>query len=158
MTWTIEQARGFIEAIKGDRYEALFLLAISTGMRQGEVFGVRWSAVNLEQGWVQVRTNLQRINHKLTLKTTKTHASTHTILLAPITIAALAAHYERQQVERTAMGDKWRNENDLVFCSTIGTPVMQRNIIRRHFEPAIQRAGIPLIRFHDLRHTLQRCS
>jgi hypothetical protein len=56
-------------------------------------------------------------------------------------------------MERAAMGDKWHNDRDLVFCSTLGSPVQYRNIIARHYKPALVRAAIPDIRFHDMRHT-----
>lgn len=152
-TWTMQETRRFFDAIKGDRYEALFILAISTGMREGEIFGLRWPTVDLERGWIQVRGNLQRINRKLTVKQTKTQASTHMIYVTPLAIDALSRHWQIQQEEREAMGDRWNNQHDLVFCSTIGTPVQYRNIIRRHYLPAIERAGIPVIPFHDMRHT-----
>lgn len=152
-TWSVDEARRFLEAIRGDRFEALFILALSTGMRQGEIFGLRWNAVDLERGWVQVRTNMQRIKSVLTIQDTKTAASRHVLYLPPVTIKALREHQERQSEEKRVLGAQWSNAKNLVFCSTIGTPVMQRNIIRRHFDPAIARAGIPEIRFHDMRHT-----
>src|SRR6185437_13780445 len=114
-TWSVNEARRFLDVIKGDRYEALFVLALSTGMREGELFGLRWSTVDLERGWIQVRGNLQRIKGKLTMKQPKTHASTHTVCLTSLAIDALQRHCERQQEEAEAMGDRWHNEHGLVF-------------------------------------------
>lgn len=152
-TWTVEETRRFLDAIKGDRYEAAFIVALSTGMRQGEILGLRWSTLDLERGWIQVRGNLQRIKGKLTVKQTKTRASTHTVHLTSLAIDALRQHWEQQQEEAEAMGDQWNNEHGLVFCTIKGTPVVDENLTSRHFKPAIKRAGIPEIRFHDMRHT-----
>lgn len=152
-TWTVEEVRQFLDTIRGDRYEAAFIVALSTGMREGEILGLRWSTVDLERGWIQVRGNLQRINSKLTVKETKTRASTHTVHLTSMAMDALRQHGERQQEEAEAMGDRWHNEQGLVFCTTRGTPLSYENLITHHFKPAIKRAGVSDIRFHDMRHT-----
>lgn len=150
--WTPEQARTFLAATSGDRLEALFRLALDTGMRQGELFGLRWRDVDLENGALSVQTALKVQEEGRALGKPKTEYSRRKIEFGPGTAVALRAHHKRQAEERLATGQEWA-DNDMVFCNTIGGGLAPNNVTRRHFLPAIKRAGIPVIRFHDLRHT-----
>jgi integrase len=150
--WTPEQARAFLAILSGDRLEALFRLALHTGMRQGELFGLRWRDVDIESGALYVQTALKVQAAGRALGKPKTEHSRRKIELGIDAIDALRAHHKRQAEERLAMGQVWA-DNDLVFCDTIGGGLAPNNVTRRHFQPAIKRAGVPTIRFHDLRHT-----
>jgi len=144
------QARQFLIAAQGDRYEALFHLAITTGIRQGELLGLKWLDVDWAAGLLHIRRKVQRIPKKgFVFSPPKTQAGVRMIQLGPETMRHLIEHRKRQDVERNMVD--W-NENDLVFPSLTGNPTDQRNLIR-FFKRLLKRAGLPDIRFHDLRHT-----
>jgi integrase len=146
-----DEARTFLATVKGDRLEALYSVALSLGLRQGEALGLLWENVDLDTGILKVRTALQRIEGKQQLVEPKTAKSRRNIIMPEVTITSLRTHRIRQLEERLAAGTRWK-EQGLVFTSTIGTPLDQRNSFRL-FQEALQRAGLPHIRFHDLRHT-----
>ncbi len=148
---TPEEARTFLNTVRGDRLEALYSVAIALGLRQGEALGLRWEDVDMDKCMLRVRYAMQRINGKLQLVEPKTQKSRRTIFMPQVTVNALRTHRIRQLEERLAAGTRWK-ENGLVFTSTIGTPLDPRNAFRS-FQEALQRAGLPHIRFHDMRHT-----
>jgi len=152
MTLSPEQSRSFLAATKGDRLHALYVLAITTGMRQGELLGLRWRDVDLEDGSVQVRGSLQRTSDGLTIAEPKTTRSRRKVALADAAIEALRRNRVVQAEERLRLGAAWE-DNDLVFANERGRPLEARNLLRRSFVPLLKRAGLPAIRFHDLRHT-----
>jgi integrase len=151
-TFTAEQARAFLDAIVGDRLEALFSTAIALAYRQGEALGLQWSDVNLESenSTLTVRESIQRIDGKLTITPTKKD-KVHTVNLPAVTRSALLAHQARQMEERRLAGSRWQ-ETGFVFTTTIGTPVDARIVIRR-YHAILMTTGLPRIRFHDLRHS-----
>jgi integrase len=149
--WTLDQARSFLATVRGDRLEALFTVALSVGLRRGEALGLSWKDVDLEQGSITVRAGLQRIDGKLQLLETKTDRSRRTIPLPVSLVLALRGHRLMQEQSRLWAGDKWK-ESGLVFTTSIGTPIEPRNL-NRSFQKAVERAGLPHTRFHDLRHT-----
>lgn len=150
---TVEEARRLLDAVRGDRLEALYTVALSLGLRQGEALGLRWQDVDLEQGLLTVRYQLQRIDGKLVLTEPKTVRSRRTIQLPAIALEALRAHKVRQLEERLKAGPAWQGwDHDLVFTTTIGTPLEARSIVR-HFHKLLQKAGLPRMPFHNLRHT-----
>ncbi len=146
-----EEARTFLNTVKGDRLEALYSVALALGLRQGEALGLRWEDIDMDKCTLKVRYALQRIDGKPQLVEPKTQKSRRTIYMPQVTVTALHAHRVRQLEERLAAGTRWK-ESGLVFTSTIGTPLDPRNAFRL-FQEALQRAGLPHIRFHDLRHT-----
>ena len=146
-----EQARVFLQAAEGDRLEALYSVAIAVGLRQGEALGLRWDDVDLDAGKLRVRVALQRVNGKLQLVGPKTAKSRRTIALPQTAVIALRKHRTRQLEERLRAGEHWQ-EMGLVFPSTIGTPHDARNVVRA-FQKLLEQAGLPHMRFHDLRHT-----
>lgn len=148
---TPEQARQFLQMAKGDRLGALYSVAIALGLRQGEALGLRWDDVDMQQGWVQVRMALQRVDGKLQLVEPKTEKSRRTIEMPDVVRDALREHRIRQLQERLLAGQTWQ-EHGLVFTTTIGTPLDARNVVR-HFHGLLETAGLPRMRFHDLRHT-----
>jgi integrase len=149
--WTPEQARAFLDAVKGDRLEALYSVAVALGLRRGEALALRWADVDLDKGSLTVRASLQRVGGQLQLVETKTERSRRTIALPRAAVTALRAHRVRQLEERLAAGENWQ-DTGMVFTSSIGTMIDPRNV-NRQFGKALSQAGLPHTRFHDLRHT-----
>lgn len=150
-----EQARQFIAACDGERHAAALVLALTTGMRQGEVLALHWKDVQVtgSRGHsLSVRWNLRYRDGSFTFKEPKTRRSRRRIALAPETVEMLRAHRTRQKAERLAAGEVWQ-DNDLVVCTEAGTPLSANGGLRSTFERVLRRAGLPAIRFHDLRHT-----
>jgi len=151
-TLSPEQARGFLRAVEEDRYEALFTLALTSGMRQGELLALNWEHVDLDGGTVQVRGTLQRTSDGLAIAEPKTASSRRQVVLTTQAIGQLRRHWVAQAQERLRLGAAWE-DTGLVFANEIGRPVEAGNVVNRHFLPALRRADLPRIRFHDLRHT-----
>jgi integrase len=145
------QVRALLSAASGDRWEALYVVALHTGLRRGEALGLHWEDVDLEEATLSVRRSLDVDG---TLKTPKNQASRRTLKLAPRALAALKAHKARQNEERLRAGDVWKDHN-LVFPNTIGRPMNAGNFYRREFQPLLERAGLTGegFTFHSLRHT-----
>lgn len=173
---TPEQARAFLEVIAGHRLEVLYRLALSLGLRRGEVLGIKWEDVDLDKGTIRIAGTLQRSGGKLKRGKTKTEGSAAVLPLPRSLVIALRQHKERQAEERKKLIDAgvWI-ETGYVFISTVGTPLEPRNIVRQ-FKGFLVRAGIRVIehervvkdhhgkkrkqtvktsevRFHDLRHS-----
>lgn len=149
---TPEQARKVLLAVRGHRLEVLYRLALSLGLRKGEVLGLHWSDIDFTNETITVRCSVQRLNGKLVLADPKTEASIRTLALPAVLVAALKAHQRLQDEERQAMQDVWQ-EHQLMFPSTVGTPMEPRNLSRQ-FKTVLKAAGLPdTIRFHDLRHS-----
>jgi integrase len=146
------QVSQLILAARGDRYEALYSLAIVTGMRQSELLALLWSDLYWQKQTLRVQRQLKRENRRDGYFTSpKTKAGKRSLNLGAATIGQLRDHYERQRLDRMAAGDRWM-ENDLIFPSINGTPLDQSNLYKR-FKRLIRAAGLPEVRFHDLRHT-----
>jgi integrase len=158
---TADQARALIHAAAGDPYEALIVLALHTGLRAGEMFGLQWEDVNLDAAQLSVRQSLIRVTGEgLQPSAPKTAASAATIPLTAGAVSALRAHRVRQIEQRLYAGANWQ-ETGYVFTTELGTPVSASNYMRRHFYPIAALAGIPTrrqpdgtqgLRLHDLRH------
>ena len=147
-----EQARAVLAAAQGDRLEALYVLALSTGMREGELFGLKWRHLDLDSGVLQVQGTLKRTDTGRAVGKPKTQGSQRKIMLSALAIAALRRHRTRQAEERLFAGSEWHDQ-DLVFCNPLGNPLDPSNVKRYSYLPLLKRAGAPYIRFHDLRHT-----
>jgi integrase len=145
------EARLFLEAVTDDRLEALYTVALTLGLRQGEALGLSWTDVDLAGRMLTIRNALQRVDGKLRLVEPKSATSRRTIPLPDVVSGALRAHKARKLEERLRAGSRWR-ESGLVFTSSIGTPLNSRNVVRS-FHRTLERAGLPHIRFHDLRHS-----
>lgn len=148
-----EQAQRFIESVGDDRFAALYVLALTTGMREGELLGLRWQDVDLERAMVHVRMNVQETTGRFVLAETKTTYSRRNIALTRIAVEALRQHRIRQHAERLALGAAWESSLDLAFPNTQGGIMIPDNLVKRSFKPLIARVGLPDMRFHDLRHT-----
>jgi len=148
---SIVQAQRLLETVKPTRWHSLYVLALMLGLRRGEILGLRWSDIDLRASRLTVRQNLVRAGGELRVQAPKTRRSRRTLPLPPPVVAALQQQRVRQAEERLAAGSSWA-DNDLVFSTTLGTPIEPRNLTR-HFYSVRGRAGLPDIRFHDLRHT-----
>ncbi len=134
-----EEINGLLEATENHKYRTLFRLAIMSGARQGELLGLKWSDVD----WENSQIHIQRTYNNQAWYKTKTKTSNRKIDLGPSMMAELK---------------EWRlacppNRLDLIFPNRAGQPINHNNLVKRYFEPALKKAGIEKIRFHDLRHT-----
>ncbi len=147
-----EQARSLMNAAAGERLEALYVLALTTSMRQGELLALRWPDVDLDRGALQVRGSLQRLPDGLTIVEPKTANSRRQVALTRAAVEVLRRHRVEQNEERLKLGGAWE-DNGLVFANEVGRPIEVRNLMRRSFLPLLKGSSLPVIRFHDLRHT-----
>jgi integrase len=131
---TSEQACRLLRTARGDRLEALYVMAIQSGLRQGELLAMRWEDVDLETRTVQVRRTLTRNGGKLAVGSTKTAKGRRTVTLTQDATQALRRHLERQLVEIDMAGEKCQ-ENGLVFCTGRGTLINPTNLRRRSLTP-----------------------
>ncbi len=151
-TLTDTQVQTLLLAARGTRYEALYLLAVTTGIRQGELLGLRWSDLDWVTRHLSVQRQLQRLSGQgMVFGEPKSASGRRVIALGSATIEKLREHYKHQQLERLAAGERWI-ENDLIFPTIIGTPIEGSNLIRT-FKSLLRAYNLPNIRFHDLRHT-----
>lgn len=136
---TPEQINSFLGCVSKQKYRTLFMLAIMSGARQGELLGLKWSDID----WKNNQVHIQRSYNKRTWYKPKTKTSNRRIDIGPTMISELR---------------KWKlacpiNEYDLIFPTETGQPLGQANMVNKYFKPALKKAGLPIIRFHDLRHT-----
>lgn len=148
---TPEQAKAFVKTIKGDRMEPLYLAALTLGLREGEVLGLRWQNINFESGTLRVEYGLQRIEKKLQLVPPKTERSRRTLKMPAVLISAFRAHRVRQLESKLAAGSEWQ-EMDFVFATRHGTPLDARNVLRNYYA-ILAKAELPRMTFHHLRHS-----
>lgn len=146
-----DEARAFLEAARGDDLEALYKLALSTGLRQGELLGLKWEDVNLDGAELRVNHALQRFGGSLHLVPPKTLRSRRSVPVPALAVEALRRHRATQRDSRLLAGARW-HETGLVFTTKWGTPIEPRNATRS-FKRLLAKAGIREIRFHDLRHS-----
>ena len=132
------------------RMEALLHLAVSTGMRQMEILGLKWSDLDWIKRTLKVERQLIR-GDGVQFAQPKTRSGRRMLVLGDRTIEVLRKHYDLQNRERRQAGESW-SEHGLIFTSANGTPIHFRNLLR-DFKGLLNRAGLPEIRFHDLRHT-----
>jgi integrase len=148
-----DQVRTFLDTVKGDRMEALYVLAITAGLRQGELLALRWADVDLEgdHPTLQVRRSLSETRGRRSFESPKSGRGRH-LRLSRRAVSALRVHRRRQLEERMRKAGLWE-EHGLIFPSEVGTPMSGRNLYRA-FKIRVKRAALPQkLRFHDLRHT-----
>lgn len=150
-TWTAEQVKTFLDSLGDDRWAGIYYLACGTGMRKGEILGLPLSALDIENGHLKVVQALQYVpGGGLIFTEPKTNKSRRMIVLPEFVVLALKAHLIRRAV--LAETPHWV-DSGLVFTTDIGSPITPRNLLR-HFKKKLADAGLPEIRFHDLRHTV----
>lgn len=143
---------GFLAAIHGDRLEALFVVAIREGLRQGEILALHWRDVDLDAGTIAVTGSLPQVGGPgRSITTPKSRRSRRSLALFPETVNALRDHRTRQLHERLLVGSMWK-DGDLVFCNEFGG-FLSPQVLRDRLKVILNRASLPAVRFHDLRHS-----
>jgi integrase len=150
---TADEARRVLIAATYNRYHAVFDLALRTGLRRGELLGLRWSDVDFTTGILSVRQTVQRVRHTGTVIVLppRPRASERRIPLPADSLQVLREHRQRQELHRKTAGDRWQ-ESGLVFTNTIGG-ASDPGALNRNFAATCDLAGVRRVRFHDLRHT-----
>lgn len=149
--WNLEQVLAFLDEARRTPYYLIYELALTSGMRQSEIFGVRWQDIDLTSGTLQVRQILVRPGRNPVFGPPKTRKSRRPVLLPVEMAAELRSWHTRQAAERLKAGAQWQ-DYDLVFAARDGKPLHPHNVCRRDFHKVIERAKLPQITFHDLRH------
>ena len=150
-TFSPADARRFMDAIAHDDRRALYLLALLTGMRQGELLGLRWIDVDLDGGALHIRQALQRLPGHVDFVPPKTKRSRRQVLLPPLAIDALRQHRSAQLERRLLVGSSWE-DSGLVFTGETGRPLVA-GAVTHTFQRLLEQRGLPRMRFHDLRHS-----
>ena len=146
-----EQVRAFFDAVSGERLEPLYVLAVTAGLRKGELLGLKWDDLDVEAGTLQVRRSLSEARSGRIFEAPK-GGKGRSIRLTRRAVSALRIHHKHQLEERMKYAGLWQ-EHNLVFPSLVGTPLSGRNLTRS-FKRHLERAGLSrTFRFHDLRHT-----
>lgn len=151
VVWSPEQLRTFLSRTKDDRLYALFHLVALTGLRRGEVCGIRWEDVDFDMRVVRVRQQVVQLAGRCHIGPPKTKSGTRAIALDAVTTEVLREHRARQDAERAHCADAWVRSG-LVFTREDGT-MLSPNYVTRHFRELAHQARLPSIRFHGLRHT-----
>lgn len=152
-TFTRENVAVFFEAAKEDRFGALYVLAVSAGLRPGELLALKWEDLDLDRRTLTVRRTLSEDDQgRLVFKDETKTSRGRRLELADIAIESLRAHRKEQAEERLRYKSLWKEES-LVFPDTLGGPMWRNNLQRRSYKPLLKRAGLPDIRLYDLRHT-----
>lgn len=151
-TWTATELRAFLEHVAGERLEAAYVVAANTGLRRGEVLGLRWRDVDLDAARLAISNTVVTVNYAVQFSTPKTARGRRSVALDPMTVAALRAHRIRQANERQQLGLFLPGAEDLLFSAVEGGP-LHPAALSHQFARLAKRAGLPAIRFHDLRHT-----
>lgn len=142
---TSEQAFDLLRAARSERLHALFVLAVMSGLRLGELLGLKWSDVDFEAARISVQRSLLEQGGRLQEGEPKTAAGKRSIKVPPLALHALREHKKRMLLEG--------NPGPSVFCNTRGGPYRRSNFYGQFFKPLLKKAGLPDHRFHDLRHT-----
>jgi len=148
-----EMVQRLLAATADSELGPLYALAVSTGLRQGEMLGLSWDAVDLEGGSLTVRQSLARaIDGGWRISIPKSETSERTIPLPTLARAALAAQRTRQRVAELSAQDAWQNSARLVFTDAVGRPLDPHHVSAT-FQRDREVARVPRVRFHDLRHS-----
>jgi len=154
-TLTVEEARKLQGAADGDRLEALLVLALSCGARQGELLALNWDDLDLEKGWIDIRRTLKKKpGGGFRFEQPKTESGLRRIRLTRQALEGLTRHRARQAAEAMRLGPAWKNKGRLIFVNEVGSPIHNANLTSRIFKRWLHAAKIPAgFRFHDLRHS-----
>jgi integrase len=152
--WEENTIKMFIDKAKdlkiGHRYYRGYVIALLTGMRRGEILGLRWSDVDLENGLLYIRQIVSSQSTKIKDRT-KTEAGTRTVSIPNLLIELLKEQKNQVEEEKRAYGENYQ-DNDLIICTLKGTPICPKNFFRT-FKDVCKKLELPIIRFHDLRHS-----
>jgi integrase len=142
----------FFDAVQNDRLYAACALLVTTGMRRGEVLGLRWADVDFDDRQIAITQTLSTAGKELVIGPPKTPRSRRHVFLDVQTVDVLRDHRKRQKIEQLAAGPGWERGSDLVFRNEIGN-VVNPDVFSRGFKKIIRSLDVPIIRLHDLRHT-----
>jgi integrase len=151
-TLSAENVGAFFAAASKDRFAALYVLAVTSGLRPGELLALKWEDVDLEAGALSVRRSVSEDEGGPVMREETKTSGGRRLELLPVAVEALKKHRFRQNEERLRYRGLW-TDLDLVFPSTTGTIMRRNNLHRRSYKPLLKRAGLPDIRLYDLRHT-----
>ncbi|HET7322603.1 MAG TPA: site-specific integrase [Longimicrobiaceae bacterium] len=147
------EAKAFLEAAEGTRWFCLWLVQVTTGLRPGEALGLKWVDVDLDTGKIHVqRALVRKKDGTWSIDPPKTDRARRTVALPAETVKVLRRQHAAQASEKLKAGDEYEDYG-LVFANRTGGPLDHRVVTRRHFKPLLKKAGLPLIRPYDLRHT-----
>ena len=148
-----EEVRLFLEHVPA-KWSAFFLMAITTGLRQGELLAAKWGNLDWNSQQYYVRENLARKRGKYEggLAPTKTEGSVARVDVSPNCLEAVRRHHAQQAEEKLQAGGDYV-DMDLIFATSLGSPLDHKNVVNRVFHPTLEATGLRRIRFHDLRHT-----
>jgi integrase len=149
---TPAQAKQFLVSLAGHRNEALFTVALTMGLRRGELLALRWSDIDLKNAKLEVRHSLERVKGEgLRLSEPKSNKAKRELRIPQICLSSLASHKMAQAKQREWAGSNWQ-DNDFVFTTNIGTPIHPDDL-SRELPAALAAAKLPRVRLHDLRHS-----
>lgn len=152
--WTDEHVERLIAAIAGERYECLIRLALMTGMRQGELLGLRWEDIDWKNEVIKIRQAIEKVPQdgklRYRLGTPKTACSIRDVKIGEKGMNVLRLQRKRVETLQALAGERWK-EHDLVFPSSVGTPINPSNL-SSEYKSYLRQAGIPDATFHYLRH------
>ena len=143
-------ARALLARTTDDRLYALYLCAVVLGMRRGGLLGLTWDAVDLDAGWLWVRQTLAWVEGRRLIQPPKTRASRRVIPLPDVVAIALREHRKRQDDDRADAGERW-TDTRFVFTNRRGEPLSPYSLTK-YWHDVRAKAGVPTLRFHDLRH------
>jgi integrase len=146
---TPAEVAALLSAASGNRLEALYVTAVHTGLRRGELLGLRWTDIDLDARTLSVQRSLDKDG---TFNPPKRRRSRRTVKLTLQAAEALKAHRTRQNEERLRSGPLWE-DHGLVFLNRLGRPMNADNLYHREFKPLLEKAGLSGFTFHSLRHT-----
>ncbi|HEY3315143.1 MAG TPA: site-specific integrase, partial [Bacillota bacterium] len=149
--FTDDEARRFLKSVKDDRLSALYWLALALGLRRGELLGLRWQDLDLDKALLHVRQSLVAVKGRPVIQAPKTDRGRRTLELTPQLVAIIKRYRVQQAKAKLFFGEEYK-DHGLVFPTEFGEAMAPRSLTRQ-FERRLEKAGLPRIRFHDLRHT-----
>jgi integrase len=150
-TWTAPELRSFLELVADDDLYAAWHTAASTGLRRGEVLGLRWADLDLDRARASIRQTVLSVGYEILIGTPKTGRGRRSIALDSATVTTLRSHRKSQAQQRMAFGGLYE-DHGLVFARPDGSPIHPQ-VLSDRFDRIVVESGLPRIRFHDLRHT-----
>jgi len=150
-TWTAEQAGAFLQATEADPLHTVWVLAATTGMRRGELLGLRWSDVDLKNRRLSIQRSLVAAGYETSFTEPKTARGRRSVVIDSRTASILKEHRRAQLEDRLALGEAYQDQG-LVLCRPDGLPI-HPDALTKAFIKAVKASGLPRIRLHDLRHT-----
>jgi integrase len=146
------ELRAFLESVRSDHLYAAWVLATTTGMRRGEILGLRWADIDLEALTLSISQIRTVANYQVVTLSPKTEKGARTISLDDQTVAALRSHRVAQMEEKLLVGPAYNDDGDYVFRRPDGAPIHPERF-SSWFKQHCRRAGLPPVRFHDIRHS-----